>query len=79
MGTVGDKGQSHITIHHNTFTLMLRAGTWGQLGTRGKGQSHITIHYNTISRLSAKLHNMYVAGLPRVFTEHFVFTVSDNE
>ena len=46
-----DKGQSRITIHHNTFRgLTLRglgAETWGQLGTRDKGQSHITIHYNT--------------------------------
>ena len=50
------------------------------MGTVGdKGQSHITIHYNTISPWSAKLHNMYVAGLTRVFTEHFVFKVSDNE
>ena len=50
----------------------------GAVGDKGQGtkphhhslQHHITMVCET---------NMYVAGLTRVFTEHFVFKVSDSE
>ena len=68
MGTVGDKGQSHITIHHNTFTLMLRGRDMGTVGDKGQGtkphhhslQHHITIVCETPQHVcgwpAARLH-----------------------